>query len=129
VKAGATLWQATEAIAPLVQERSRTMEEAAELLRFLFQNLEPDEKARKALAGQEAYLAEVADRLARVDEWKAATIEEILRALQEERGLSARKAFQPIRAAVTGRVVTPPLFESMELLGRDRTLERLRAAA
>jgi glutamyl-tRNA synthetase len=115
--------------APLVQERSRTMEEATELLRFLFQDLEPDEKARKALDGQEAYLAEVADLLARVDEWKADTIEETLRALQEGRGLSARKAFQPIRAAVTGRVVTPPLFESMELLGRDRTLERLRAAA
>jgi glutamyl-tRNA synthetase len=58
-----------------------------------------------------------------------ASIEGTLRELQEERGLSSRKAFQPIRAAVTGTLVSPPLFESIALLGRERTLRRLRAVA
>jgi glutamyl-tRNA synthetase len=121
--------EAVRQAASLVQERSRTLEEAAELLRFLFQDVEPDEKAAKALQGQGEYLAAVADRLAGLKEWKAGEIEEALRAIREERELSSRKAFQPIRAAVTGRTVTPPLFESIALLGKDRTLSRLRAAA
>jgi glutamyl-tRNA synthetase len=121
--------EAVRQAASLVQERSRTLEEAAELLRFLFQDVEPDEKAAKALQGQGEYLAAVADRLSGLKDWKAGEIEEALRAIREERELSSRKAFQPIRAAVTGRTVTPPLFESMALLGRDRTLVRLRAAA
>ena len=121
--------EAVRQAASLVQERSRTLEEAAELLRFLFQDVEPDEQAAKALQGQGEYLAAVADRLAGLKEWKAEEIEEALRAIREERELSSRKAFQPIRAAVTGRTVTPPLFESMALLGKDRTLGRLRAAA
>jgi glutamyl-tRNA synthetase len=121
--------EAVRQAASLVQERSRTLEEAAELLRFLFQDVEPDEKAAKALQGQGEYLASVADRLAGLKEWTAGEIEEALRAIREERELSSRKAFQPIRAAVTGRTVTPPLFESMALLGKDRTLGRLRAAA
>jgi len=121
--------EAVRQAASLVQERSRTLEEAAELLRFLFQDVEPDEKAAKALQGQGEYLASVADRLAGLKEWTAGEIEEALRAIRQERELSSRKAFQPIRAAVTGRTVTPPLFESMALLGKDRTLGRLRAAA
>jgi glutamyl-tRNA synthetase len=48
--------------------------------------------------------------------------------LQTERGLGAKKAFQPVRLAVTGRLVSPPLFESMELLGRERSLARILAA-
>jgi glutamyl-tRNA synthetase len=115
--------------ASLVQERSRTLEEAAELLRFLFQDVEPDEKAARALEGQGGYLAAVAERLAELDEWGPEAIEEALRAIQAERELSSRKAFQPIRAAVTGRLVTPPLFESVALLGKDRSLDRLRAGA
>jgi glutamyl-tRNA synthetase len=113
--------------APLVQERSRTLEEAADLLRFLFQEKELDEKAAKALGGQEEYMAAVTDRLSELEEWSVENIEAALRELQQERGLSSRKAFQPVRAAVTGTLVSPPLFESIALLGRERTLERLRA--
>jgi glutamyl-tRNA synthetase len=115
--------------APLVQERSRTLEEAATLLRFLFEEPEPDEKAAKALDGQEEYLGAVAERLSSLEGWSVESIEGTLRELQEERGLSSRKAFQPIRAAVTGTLVSPPLFESIALLGRERTLRRLRAVA
>jgi glutamyl-tRNA synthetase len=114
--------------APLVQERSRTLEEAAELLRFAFEDVEPDEKAARMLEGQGDYLAVVADGLAGLEGWTADAIKEVLDGLKEERGLSSRKAFQPVRAAVTGSLVSPPLFESMELLGRDRTLQCLRSA-
>jgi glutamyl-tRNA synthetase len=115
--------------APLVQERMKLLAEAPGLLRFLFEEVEPDDRARKMLDGQSDYLAEVRARLEGLDEWTAASIEAEMRALQEERGLSARKAFQPVRAAVTGTLVSPPLFESMALLGRDRALERIKRAA
>jgi glutamyl-tRNA synthetase len=62
-------------------------------------------------------------------EWTVAGIEAALKdALVDGLGLKPRKAFAPVRVAVTGRTVSPPLYESMELLGRDRTLYRLRRA-
>jgi glutamyl-tRNA synthetase len=119
--------ETVRAAAPLVQERSRTLEEAADLLRFLSEDVEPDEKAVRVLEGQEEYLAAVATRLAELEDWSAASIRKELEAVKEERGLSSRKAYQPVRAAVTGSLVSPPLFESIELLGRERTLARLPA--
>jgi glutamyl-tRNA synthetase len=115
--------------APLIQERIKVLSEAPALLRFLFEDSPPDQKARKMLDGQDEYLAEVAKRLEALEEWTPEAIEAAMRALQEERGLGARKAFQPVRAAVTGTLVSPPLFESMALLGRERTLARIRASA
>lgn len=117
------------AAAPLVQERSRTTNEAASLLRFLFEDVEPDEKARKVLDGQAEYLRQVVERLEALPEWTLDGVTVAMRGLQEARGLSGRKAFQPVRAAATGSTVSPPLFESMALLGRERTLSRLRGAA
>jgi glutamyl-tRNA synthetase len=118
----------TEA-APLVQERMKLLSEAPDLLRFLFEDVEPDDRARKMLDGQAEYLAEVAGRLEKLEDWTADAIEGEMRAVQEERELSARKAFQPVRAAVTGTLISPPLFESMALLGRERSLERIKRAA
>jgi glutamyl-tRNA synthetase len=64
-----------------------------------------------------------------VADWTTASIEDVLKdALIEDLGLKPRKAFGPIRVAATGTTVSPPLFESLELLGRDRSLRRLRAA-
>lgn len=114
------------AAAPLIQERMKLLSEAPSLLRFLFADVEPDQRARDLLQGQEEYLGEVAKRLDALDEWTAEAIEAALRQLREERGLPAKKAFQTIRAAVTGTLISPPLFESMALLGRDRTLARIR---
>jgi glutamyl-tRNA synthetase len=115
--------------APLVQERSRTVKEAAAMLRFLFEEQEPNERARKLVSGQGDYLRAVADRLDVLPEWTVESIKELLEALAEERGLSKTKAFQPVRAAVTFSNVSPPLFESMALLGRERSTDRLRRAA
>jgi glutamyl-tRNA synthetase len=113
----------------LVQERSRTVNEAADMLRFLFEDVEPNEKARKLVTGQGEYLAAVADRLEALEDWSVEAIHGALESLAEERGLSKTKAFQPIRAAVTFSNVSPPLFESLALLGRERSLERIRSAA
>jgi glutamyl-tRNA synthetase len=118
-----------EAVAPLLVERLKTLGEAPPMVRFLFSDVTPDEKAAKALQGQDDYLADVAATLEGVGEWNAATIEAALRDLAEKRELKPRKAFQPIRAAVTGTLVSPPLFESLEILGRDVTIERLRLVA
>jgi glutamyl-tRNA synthetase len=99
------------------------------MLRFLFEDVEPNEKARKLVAGQGEYLAAVADRLEALEDWSVEVIHGALESLAEERGLSKTKAFQPIRAAVTFSNVSPPLFESLALLGRDRSLGRIRHAA
>jgi glutamyl-tRNA synthetase len=114
---------------PLIKERMKLLAEAVDLLRFLFEETEPDDAARAQIEGSEDYLGEVAERLEGLEEWTAPAIEGVLRGLKEERGLGSKKAFQPVRAAATGTLISPPLFESLELLGRERTLARLRAAA
>jgi glutamyl-tRNA synthetase len=68
-----------------------------------------------------------ADALEAVDHWDAGSIEQALRGMAERLDLSPRKAFQPVRIAVTGSNVSPGLFESLELLGKDVSLSRLRA--
>lgn len=115
-------------VTPLLTERMKRLTEAPGMVRFLFGPVSPDDKAVKVLEEQESYLAEVATRLDALEKWTAAAIEDALRNLAEERQLKPKKAFQPVRAAVTGTLVSPPLFESMEILGRDRTIERVRGA-
>ena len=122
-----------EAAAPLVQERIQTLVEGADMLRFLVDDeIEVDEAAAaKQLgdAGQQVVTAATA-ALQALPSWDAASIEAALHgALVEGLGLKPRNAYGPIRVAVTGRTVSPPLFESLELLGRERSLVRLRAAA
>jgi glutamyl-tRNA synthetase len=123
--------ETVRAAVPLVKERMHTVKEGVNYLRFLFADeVTPDEKAAKLLGPDQAdLLREAASRLEAVEEWTTEEIEGVLRGLQEARGLSARHAFQPIRAAVTGTLVSPPLFESIALLGRERSLARLRASA
>ncbi|MGY1621587.1 glutamate--tRNA ligase [Geodermatophilus sp. SYSU D00965] len=120
------------AIAPMAQERVVVLSDAVELLRFLFvEDVELDPAAAaKQLAGPEA--AEVLDAattaLRDLPEWTAPAVEEALKtALVDGLGRKPRQAFGPVRVAVSGRTVSPPLYESIELLGRDRTLARLAA--
>ncbi len=110
--------------APIVQEKISTLGQFPSFAGFLFQDVEPDPAL---LDGQ--ILAEAAAELERVEPFSAEQIEQALRSLAERLELSPRKAFQPIRVAVTGSKVSPGLFESLELLGKDRSLERIRSAA
>jgi glutamyl-tRNA synthetase len=112
-------------VAPLLSERLKRLEEAPPMVRFLFARVPPDARAATVLAGQGDYLEEVAEALRRTPEWTATAIEDTLRRVATQRKLKPKQAFQPIRAAVTGTLVSPPLFESLEILGRAETLERL----
>ncbi len=120
--------------APLVQERITVLSDAVEMLRFLFtpdNQFAPDEDAAAKNLGEAGapVLAAAVEALEPLPAWDAASIEEALKAaLVDGLGLKPRKAFAPVRVAITGRTVSPPLYESMELLGRDRSLQRLRAA-
>lgn len=115
-------------VAPLLRERLKRLDEAPGMIRFLFGGVTLDEKASKVVQGQAEYLRSAAELLAGLPGWSAAEIEACLRGLAEERGLKPRQAFQPIRAAVTGTLVSPPLFESLEILGREGAVDRLKAA-
>ncbi|NMI01089.1 glutamate--tRNA ligase [Pseudonocardia sp. K10HN5] len=121
------------AAAPLVQERSVVLSDAARMLRFLFvseKSFAPDpEAAEKNLGPDAAPILEAAlTSLNALTEWSAPEIEAALKAsLIDGLGLKPRKAFAPVRVAVSGRTVSPPLYESIELLGRDRSLRRVGA--
>jgi glutamyl-tRNA synthetase len=112
--------------APLAQEKIETLGRFPEFTRFLFEPVESvdgfDEQGRQMLAAADRALAEL-------EPFDAERIEQALRAAAAELGLKPRQAFQPIRVAVTGSTVSPGLFESLELLGRETSLDRIRRAA
>jgi glutamyl-tRNA synthetase len=118
--------------AELVQTRIVVLADAWGLLKFFDDDAyELDPKAAAKELGPDAapVLDAAITALDGVTDWTAADIEEALKsALLEGLELKPRKAFGPIRVAVTGATVSPPLFESLELLGRDRSLSRLREA-
>ncbi|WP_418909128.1 glutamate--tRNA ligase [Glutamicibacter endophyticus] len=120
-----------DAAAPLVQERIALLGEATDMLEFLFRGDEEIEVEDKALKGMPANLGEVVqasiDALEPLQEWTAESIQNALRGkLVDELELKPRQAFGPARVAVSGKRVSPPLFESMEILGKDSSLARLR---
>ena len=100
--------------APLVQEKIATLAEFPEFAGFFF-----------ARSSETQALPEVAEALEPVEPFSAEEIEAALRRFADERGLKPREAFQPIRLAVTGSNVSPGLFESLELLGKNETLARI----
>ncbi|WP_286953103.1 MULTISPECIES: glutamate--tRNA ligase [Corynebacterium] len=122
--------------ADLVQTRIKTLSEAYGLLAFLVipdAELTLDEKSAKKNLKEDALqpLEVSIDILEGIDpaDWNTATIEAALsKALIEDLELKPRKAYGALRVAISGQAVSPPLFESMELLGKDSTLYRLRAA-
>lgn len=124
-----------EAAVPLVQERMETLGQAVGMLGFL---LVPQEDFTVDPADAEAMLDEsgratvaaALSALEQIDAWSATDIEGALRAaLIDGLGLKPKVAFGPVRVAITGHRVSPPLFESMEILGRETCLARLRACA
>ncbi|MGZ4640249.1 MAG: glutamate--tRNA ligase [Actinomycetes bacterium] len=120
------------AATPHVSERMAVLSEAEGMLAFLFVDddafkIEP-ESAAAVLKGNAGEVLQVATAaLEAIDDWSTDAIEATLRAaLIDGLGIKPKLAFGPVRVAATGRRVSPPLFESLELLGRERTLRRLR---
>ncbi len=121
--------QLLEVAMPLVAERINKLTEAAPMLGFLFVD-EAEFVRTDELDGTAKDVVKAAyDAVAGIQTWSTAAIEEALRSkLVDELGLKPRLAFGPVRIAISGRKVSPPLFESMELLGRDRSIARLHDA-
>ena len=118
-------------IAPVVQERAKVLAEVPDQVRFLFSDITWDESSWQKVMTKVGALDAVGGAiasLAALGVWTTETIEEACRGLVATLDLSVGKVFQPLRVAITGSAVSPPLFESIEALGRDRTLERLQAA-
>ncbi|MDQ2909731.1 MAG: glutamate--tRNA ligase [Actinomycetota bacterium] len=107
--------------APLVQEKIATLGEFPAFAGFLFARVEPDPEQ----LGDGPMLPAAVERLAEVEPFEVEQIEAALRELAERLGLKPREAFQPIRLALTGSSVSPGLFESLELLGKNESLARL----
>lgn len=118
--------------APLIQERISLLGEAPEMLAFLFKSDDAIDIADDARKGLPANLAEVLDAalsaLEPIGDWNAENIQTALKqALVEDLGIKPRLAFGPVRTAISGRRISPPLFESMVILGKESSLARLRA--
>jgi glutamyl-tRNA synthetase len=111
------------AAAPLVQEKIARLGEFPAFAGFLFQDVEPDAAELDA-----SILRAAESALAGVDAWGADEIEARLKALCDELGQKPRQVFAPIRVAVTGSRVSPGLYESLELLGREVSIARIRRA-
>lgn len=119
---------------PLIQERLENLKQAVGMLGFLL--VQPDEFTldeadAKAVLGEDAdeTLAAAMSVLEQLPEWSTDAIHEALKsALVEGLGLKPKFAFGPVRVAITGRRISPPLFESMEILGREVSLARLNSA-
>jgi glutamyl-tRNA synthetase len=109
--------------APLVQEKIEILSQFPDYVRFLFEDVAPDPSLLDTRVSDAA-----AETLSDLDPFDAESIEQALRELAGRLDLKPREAFQPIRVAVTGSKVSPGLFESIELLGRAKSLDRLRAA-
>ena len=109
--------------APLVQEKIEILSQFPDYVRFLFEDVSPEPSL---LDGR--VLSAAAETLSELEPFDAHTIEPALRELAERLELKPREAFQPIRVAVTGSKISPGLFESIELLGREKSVDRLRAA-
>ncbi|MBW1598139.1 glutamate--tRNA ligase [Streptomyces sp. JJ38] len=119
-----------DALAPLAQTRLTVLSDITANVDFLFldEPVEDEASWKKAMKpGAEALLATAREKLASAD-WNAEALKAAVLAAGEEHGLKLGKAQAPVRVAVTGRTVGLPLFESLEVLGRERTLARVDTA-
>ncbi len=117
-------------IVPIVQERLKTLADVVAWTDFFFQaSIDYDPAAlvgkKMSAAGSLAALQRVRDTLAALPDFDAGAIEEVLRALADELGLKLGPMLGVVRVAVTGKKVAPPLFETLSILGREKTLTRI----
>ncbi len=129
---GATLSPELEAkflaAMPGLKERAKTLIELLDSAFYLYAQrpLQLDDKAKGLLdEAARQRLPKIAEKLAAVDDWAPAPLEAAVRAYVEESGLKLGQAAQPLRAALTGRAMSPGLFDVMAVLGREETLARL----
>ena len=117
---------------PIIQERIARLKEVVPMLSFLFEEtveIEPESINKVKESDSQKVIKSALESLKPIIDWTHENIEEALRSsLLDGMGLKPRLAFGPVRIAITGSHISPPLFESMELLGRDRSLQRLQAA-
>jgi glutamyl-tRNA synthetase len=108
--------------------RAKTLVELAQAAQVYVAErpIAPDGEAQKLLQQGREALVQVLPRLESVDDWKQAELERVARTHAEVAGLKLGAVAQPLRAAVTGSKVSPPIFEVMEILGREESLSRIR---
>ena len=117
---------------PALKERAKTLIELFDASRFLWASrpLEINEAAKAVLTPEaKAVIAALLPELAAVTDWNAGTIEAVVRPFAERVGLKLGAVAQPLRAALTGRTTSPPIFDVLDVLGRDDSLARLRDQA
>jgi glutamyl-tRNA synthetase len=115
-----------------LKERAKTLIELFEASKFLWATrpLEISEAAKVVLTAEaKAALAALLPQLEAVTDWSAATIEAVVRPFAERSGLKLGAVAQPLRAALTGRTTSPPIFDVLAVLGREESLARLRDEA
>lgn len=115
---------------PGLKPRAKTLAELADIAKFYVAKrpIPIDDKAKAALASAKSLLQSLADALQDVA-WEAGTLETAIRGFAEARSLKLGAAAQPLRAALTGSIASPPIFSVMEVLGREETLARLADAS
>ncbi|MDX6585704.1 MAG: nondiscriminating glutamyl-tRNA synthetase [Solirubrobacterales bacterium] len=111
----------------VAQDKAQTLDDVWPLIRFVFSEPVDDEKARQKFLGPEGIetLKAVHAALESVPEWSAETLEEALSEVVERLEMKPGAVYQPIRVAITGSTISPGIFDSLALLGRDETLNRL----
>jgi glutamyl-tRNA synthetase len=117
---------------PGLKSRAKTVVELIDLAHYILADRPflPEEKAAKNLAGDApALLARLTERLQLASEWTTGSLEQTVRDFAEEEDLKLGRIAQPLRVALTGRAVSPGVFDVMETIGREETLARLRDVA
>jgi glutamyl-tRNA synthetase len=127
-------WDYLLRIVPLVRERLKLLTDAPEMLAYFFQKDLEYDPARLVQRGMDrestlSALGRAESELKHLDSLEPEALEGRFRAVGEELDLSPRQFFGALRVACTGRTATPPLFETMEVLGQERVLQRLKAAS
>lgn len=120
-------------VVPLVRERLKTLQDAAPLVKFVFSEevpLEPGQLVQRGMDVERTVVAlrEARDGLAALDGFDTQAIEDLLRSMAKDLDIKVGQLLGSLRAAVTGQRVSPPLFESLEVLGRETTISRIEDA-
>ena len=117
-----------EKLMPALKERAKTLKELSDSVAFLAAErpLVPDEKAKALLSGEAPrHLGALGRLLETASDWNAAALEALVRSYADQAGLKLGQAAQPLRAALTGRAVSPPIFDVLEALGKGESVARI----